>query len=205
MHTVYCKEIHIFHLGEKYILKYFGETNNLTSRKHHYSVNCKKNTTFIQCSIKDILFKNSIKFQEFPIKIIKNNIQTRDDSHLEELKIVLEERKKKKSNEIIFGSLFTFSSYKIRYEKNPIQFLLNFGYNVSDILESLSEDDLIEFHSVLKDKSKSKEELMSFLMKNFQEEEQIGDMSLESICLGYGGFCYRCKEGRHLQRLCKNF
>ena len=88
MYTLYCKEIHIFSLGEKYILKYFGITNNFTFRKHLYSVNDKNKTTFIQCCIKDILLKNSIEFQEFPIKMIKNNIVSEDESHFEELKIL---------------------------------------------------------------------------------------------------------------------
>lgn len=199
MYTLYCKEIHIFSLGEKYILKYFGITNNFTFRKHLYSVNDKKKTTFIQCCIKDILLKNSIEFQEFSIKMVKNNILTEDDSHLEELKIVLEERKKKTPNEIIFGSFFTFPLWKIRNTKNPIQFFLEFGKNISDKLEIFSEDDLVEFHSFLKDKSK--EDIISFLKKkDFHEKKEM-----EDIYIGYGGFCYRCKEGRHLQRLCKNY
>ena len=41
MYTLYCKEIHIFSLYNKYILKYYGVTNNFGIRKHLYSVNDK--------------------------------------------------------------------------------------------------------------------------------------------------------------------
>ena len=172
MYTLYCKEIHIFYSGSKYILKYFGITNNFTFRKHLYSVNDKNKTTFIQCCIKDILFKKSIPFEEFPIKMVKNNILTEDDSHLEELKIVLRERKEKRPNEIIFGSFFTFPLWKIRNEIDPLQFFIHFGKNISDKLELFSENDLVEFHSFLK--YKSKEEILYFLeKKDFNKKKEI--------------------------------
>ena len=198
MYTLYCKEIHIFSLCNKYILKYYGVTSNFGIRKHLYSVNDKNKTTFIQCCIKDILFKKSISFKEFPIKMIKNNIVTEDDSHLEELKMVLQERKEKRPNEMIFGSFFTFPLWKIRNEVDPLQFFIDFGKNISEKLELFSENDLVEFHSFLK--YKKKEEIVSFLeKKNFHKKKEM-----EDIYLGYGGFCYHCKEGRHIQRLCKN-
>lgn len=198
MYTLYCKEIYFYISQKKYILKYFGVTQNFTLRKYFYSIHDKNKTTFIQCCIKDILFKSSIPFQEFPIRKIKNNIQTENDSHFEELKIVLEERKKKRPYEIIFGSFFTFPLWKIRNERNPLEFFMNFGKNISDKLESFSEEELRIFHNL--SKNGSKQEIITFLEnKNFHEKKEI-----EDIYIGYGGFCYRCKEGRHIQRLCKN-
>jgi len=198
MYTLYCKEIHIFSCRETYILKYFGITNNFTFRKYLYSINDKNKTTFIQCCIKDILLKNSIEFQEFPIKMIKNNIVSEDDSHLEELKMVLNERKKQNPNEMIFGSFFTFPLWKIRNERDPIDFFKEFGKTISDKLGKLSEDELKEFHHL--SKNGTKEEIITFLEKNNIDEKK----EIEDIYIGYGGFCYKCKEGRHIQRLCKN-
>ena len=198
MNTLYCKEIRFYDKTQKYIIKYYGVTNNFMYRKHLYSINDKNKTTFIQCCIKDILIKNSISFEEFPIKMIKNNIVSEDESHFEELKIVLNERKKQNPNEMIFGSFFTFPLWKIRNERNPIDFLIHFGKNISDKLENLSEDELKKFHYL--SKNGSKDEIITFLEKNnFHEKKEI-----EDIYIGYGGFCYKCKEGRHIQRLCKN-
>lgn len=198
MNTLYCKEIKFYNKTREYSIKYYGVTNNFTYRKYLYSINDKNKTTFIQCCIKDILIKNSISFQEFPIKMIKNNIVSEDESHFEELKMVLNERKKQNPNEIIFGSFFTFPLWKIRNERDPIQFFQEFGKTISDKLGKLSEDELKKFHHL--SKNGSKDEIITFLeSNNFQEKKEM-----EDIYIGYGGFCYKCKEGRHIQRLCKN-
>ena len=197
MNTLYCKEIHFYYRNEKYILKYFGVTNNFTFRKYLYSINDKNKTTFIQCCIKDIFLKNSIPFEEFPIKMIKNNISSEDISHFEELKIVLHERMKKHPNYIVFGSFFTFPLWKIRNQRNPVHFLIDFGNTISEKLGILSEENLKIFHSI--SKNGTKEEIINFLEKNKFEDKK----EMEDIYLGYGGFCYRCKEDRHIQRLCQ--
>lgn len=198
MNTLYCKEIQFYNKTKKYSIKYYGVTNNFTFRKYLYSINDKNKTTFIQCCIKDILIKNSIPFQEFPIKMIKNNIVSEDESHFEELKMVLNERRKQNPNEMIFGSFFTFPLWKIRNERDPIKFFYEFGKTISDKLGIFSEDELKKFHNL--SKTGTKEEIITFLEKNnFHEKKEM-----EDIYIGYGGFCYKCKEGRHIQRLCKN-
>lgn len=141
--TLYCKEIHFYDRGETYIIKYYGVTNNFMHRKHLYSINDSMKTTFIQCCIKRILSRNEILFDEFPITMIKNDIVSNDDSYVEELKMVLKERKKNRPNEIILGSFFTFPLWKIRNERNPVNFLIHFGKNISHKFEKLSYDEII--------------------------------------------------------------
>jgi hypothetical protein len=105
---------------------------------------------------------------------------------------------KKNRNHLIFGSFFTFPLWKIRNERHPVDFLLHFGNKISEKLGILSEDNLKIFHSL--SKNGTKDEIITFLQNNnFQEKKEM-----EDIYIGYGGFCYKCKEGRHIQRLCKN-
>lgn len=196
MYSIYCKEIH-FYYKQKYIIKYFGITSNFENRKFLYETNNREKTTFIQCSIKDILKMLKISFKEFPIYLV-DNILNKENAEIKELDIVLKERLKNELNTIILGSFFTFPKYKIIKQNNKIDFLKTFYNEISHKLQNFNFEKLKELYFFCK--FFKKDEIIDFL-----EIEGFTRKEIDEIIVGYGGFCYKCKEKRHLQRQCEFF
>ena len=194
-YSLYCKEIHFSYEYQKYVIKYYGITSNFENRKVLYETNNKQKTTFIQCSIKEGLQSLDIPFDEFPIYLVENNILKKEDAEIKELYIVLREREENESNTIVFGSFFTFSKKLFVKQKNKINFLKTFHNDIFQKLQNFTFDELKELYSLCK--CGKKMEIINYL-----QETGFNKKEIDEIIIGYGGFCYLCKEERHLQRNC---
>ena len=194
-YSLYCKEIHFFYEYQKYVIKYYGITSNFENRKVLYETNNKQKTTFIQSSIKEGLQSLDIPFVEFPIYLVENNLK-KEDAEIKELYIVLRKREENDSNTIVFGSFFTFPKIKFTKSENKINFLKTFNNDISQKLQNFTFDELKELYSLCK--SAKKMEIINYLQETGFNKKEIGE-----IIIGYGGFCYLCKEERHLQRNCQ--
>ena len=195
-YSLYCKEIHFNYEYQEYVIKYYGITSNFENRKILYELNNKEKTTFIQCNIKDGLKMLNISFNEFPIYLVENNILKKEDAEIKELDRVLRDREENESNTIIFGSFFTFSKKLFMKQKNKIDFLKTFHNEISQKLQNFTFDELKELYFLCKFAKKM--EIIKYL-----QETGFNKKEIDEITIGYGGFCYLCKEERHLQRNCQ--